>query len=62
MLLLNLSIKRGIKIELNNIFQDMRNNGDPMQAIKMSAYMRNQFLFLGIPTPKRKEFFKKYFK
>lgn len=33
---------------------------DPMQAIKMSAYMRDLFPFLGIPTPKRKELSKDF--
>ncbi|MGI6727989.1 MAG: DNA alkylation repair protein [Anaerovoracaceae bacterium] len=46
----------------NKMFVDMKNNGDSEQAIKMSAYMRNQFTFLGIPTPKRRLLCKEYFK
>ena len=28
---------------------------DPVRAEAMSAYMRNQFPFMGIPSPKQKE-------
>lgn len=37
-------------------------NGDSEQAAKMSAYMRDKFSFLGIPTPKRKALCRDYFK
>lgn len=49
-------------MNFNNLFVDMVNNGDHEQAIKMSAYMRDQFPFLGIPTPKRRLLCKEYFK
>ncbi|MDR1238857.1 MAG: DNA alkylation repair protein [Treponema sp.] len=35
-------------------FTSFQDNADPEAAKKMSAYMRGQFPFLGIPTPKRK--------
>lgn len=49
-------------MNFNNLFVNMVNNGDHEQAIKMSAYMRDQFPFLGIPTPKRRLLCKEYFK
>ena len=40
------------------IFQQItshfRSFNNPKQASKMSAYMRNQFSFIGIPSPERK--------
>jgi 3-methyladenine DNA glycosylase AlkD len=36
-----------------DIFEIFRSAADPEKAIVMSAYMRNQFTFLGIPTPER---------
>ena len=38
-----------------DIVQSFRAAGDPQKAEQMSAYMRDQFLFLGIPTPRRRE-------
>ena len=38
-----------------NIFALFRASANPEQAAKMSAYMRDQFAFLGIPTPERKK-------
>lgn len=35
---------------------DFLNNKDEQQAVSMSAYMRDQFLFLGIPTPLQKSY------
>lgn len=37
--------------ELKEKFEANRNDEN---AIKMAAYMRNLFLFYGLPTPKRK--------
>lgn len=37
------------------IFEVFRTYSNPEQAAKMSAYMRDQFAFLGIPTPERKK-------
>ncbi len=31
-------------------------NEDPEKAVQMAAYMRNLFLFYGLPTPKRENF------
>ena len=45
-----------------SLFHTMKNNCDSEQAAKMSAYMRDKFAFLGIPTPKRKTLCKEYFK
>jgi 3-methyladenine DNA glycosylase AlkD len=38
-----------------DIFEIFRAAVNAEQAAKMSAYMRDQFPFLGLPTPKRKE-------
>lgn len=40
---------------------ELANSGDKGQAIKMSAYMRDQFPFLGIQSPKRRDLCKPYF-
>lgn len=37
-------------------------NGDPEKAVQMAAYMRNLFLFYGLPTPKRKAIYKEFLK
>lgn len=44
----------------DNLFQELEQNIDPMQAEKMSAYMKNKYQFLGIPKPKLKEITKPY--
>ncbi|MDR0917440.1 MAG: DNA alkylation repair protein [Oscillospiraceae bacterium] len=38
-----------------DIFDTFRANANPEQAAKMSAYMRDMFPFLGLPTPERKK-------
>jgi 3-methyladenine DNA glycosylase AlkD len=38
-----------------SIFETFRAAADPEKAASMSAYMRNLFPFLGIPTPERKK-------
>jgi 3-methyladenine DNA glycosylase AlkD len=38
-----------------SIFDTLRAAADPKKAVQMSAYMRDQFPFLGIPTPERKK-------
>jgi 3-methyladenine DNA glycosylase AlkD len=45
-----------------NFFQVMESNGDPVKAIPMKAYMRDQFPFLGIPTSQRKKICAPFFK
>jgi len=46
----------------DNIFLELEKNKNAEQAIKMSAYMQNKFVFLGIPKPKLKEIIKPYIK
>lgn len=40
----------------------MENSGDSIQADKMSAYMKNQFIFYGIPSSQRKNLYKDFLK
>lgn len=49
-------------MELYNLIEELLNNKNELQSLSMSAYMRNQFQFLGIPTPLRKKLCKEYFK
>lgn len=44
------------------IFEAFFNQTNSEKSDQMAAYMRHQFLFLGIPTPKRREISKSYFK
>lgn len=44
------------------LFQELMDSKNQEKASGMSAYMRNQFAYLGIQTSKRKEITKKYFK
>ena len=46
-------------IKLKKKFEKNRNNDN---AINMAAYMRNLFLFYGLPTPKRRTLYKKFLK
>ncbi|MCR8660102.1 DNA alkylation repair protein [Paenibacillus endoradicis] len=48
-------------MNFTNLIIDIENSGNAEQAVKMSAYMRDQFAFLGIPTPMRKALHKPYF-
>jgi 3-methyladenine DNA glycosylase AlkD len=45
-----------------DLFNTIKSNGDSEQAVKMSAYMRDKFSFLGIPTPKRQAICRDCFK
>jgi len=45
-----------------DIFEILKAAADPEQAAKMSAYMRDQFAFIGIPTPERKKLCKDFLK
>lgn len=49
-------------MDYKELYKEMYELRDEERAIKMSAYMRNLFPFLGVPSPKRKEICKKYFK
>lgn len=46
----------------DGLFEDMEKLYNQEQAGKMSDYMQNKFLFLGIPKPKLKELVQPYFK
>lgn len=48
-------------MERIHLIDDLLNNKDEQQAVSMSAYMRDQFLFRGIPTPLRRKLCKEYF-
>ena len=37
-------------------------NADPENAVKMAKYMRNRFIFYGIPTPKRNKLYRDFLK
>ena len=49
-------------MEYEQLFIAFEENSNTEQAIKMSAYMRDKFPYLGIQTPKRKELSKKFLK
>ena len=49
-------------MEHKDVIQVFLDNKDQERALQMKAYMRNQFEFLGIPTPLRKTLSKEYFK
>jgi len=46
----------------NNIFEKFRSAADPARAAEMSAYMRDQFAFLGVPSQRRKELSREFLK
>jgi 3-methyladenine DNA glycosylase AlkD len=46
----------------DNLFTELEKNKNAEQAKKMSAYMQNKFVFLGIPKPKLKEIIRPYIK
>ena len=46
----------------HDLFDLIQENADAEKAKPMCAYMRNQFPFLGIPTPLRKKLCKDFFK
>lgn len=45
-----------------DIFETLRSAADPERAAGMSAYMRNQFSFLGIPAPERRNLSREFLK
>lgn len=49
-------------MDYNKLFIKMEENADTQKALMMSAYMRNQFEYLGIQTPERKNICKEFFK
>lgn len=44
------------------IISCLYDNGDEEKAIKMASYMKDNFIFLGIPKPKRGELYKDFIK
>lgn len=46
----------------NKILAEFKAHQNPNNAKKMQQYMRNQFVFLGIATPLRRQIIKPYFK
>ncbi len=44
------------------VFSILEQNADKENAFHMRAYMRDQFPYLGIPTPKRRELLKGFYK
>lgn len=49
-------------MDYRKLFQELKDSGDAAQSKKMSAYMRDQFLYLGVPTPKRRIVCKEFFR
>lgn len=49
-------------MNLYDIFQELENNVNPENTEQMASYMRNQFDFLGIKTPERRNITTPYFK
>lgn len=49
-------------MEYEQVIKSFYGNADAGQAAKMSAYMRDQFPFLGIPTPERKKLSRDFYK
>jgi len=45
-----------------DIFKLYREKGNPDKAVQMAAYMKNQFPFIGLQSPERKEINSLYFK
>jgi len=49
-------------MDYSKIFSEFEKNRNAEQAKSMSAYMRNLFAYLGIPSPKRRELQKEFLK
>jgi len=49
-------------MDFESLSTDMLNNANPEKAAQMKAYMRDQFDYIGLPSPKRREIFKPYLK
>jgi 3-methyladenine DNA glycosylase AlkD len=45
---------------MTDIFTKFKSHANADQAVQMSAYMRNQFAYLGIPTPLRRTLAKEF--
>ena len=44
----------------NELKEEFEANRNDENATKMAAYMRNLFVFYGLPTPKRKSIYKEF--
>jgi 3-methyladenine DNA glycosylase AlkD len=55
-------IERGTIMWYENMFLELEQHGDETQGSKMSAYMQNNFPFLGIPKPELKQIIKQHLK
>lgn len=44
----------------NELKEEFEANRNDESATKMAAYMRNLFVFYGLPTPKRKSIYKEF--
>jgi 3-methyladenine DNA glycosylase AlkD len=51
-----------VRRESMTVFEVFRAAGDPERAVRMSAYMRDRFPFLGIPAPERKRLSRPFLK
>lgn len=49
-----------MEIWYQDLFEQLEHMQDKEQAIKMSAYMKDQFTFLGVPKPALNQFMKPY--
>ena len=49
-------------MDFDTLSTDLRNNADPEKAAQMKAYMRDNFEYLGVPAPKRRELCKPHIK
>ncbi len=49
-------------MDYNNVYTEIEKLKDEKESVKMAAYMRNLFPYLGVPTPKRKSACKEFFK
>jgi len=47
-------------MNFESLSTDMLNNANHEKATQMKAYMRDQFEYIGLPSPKRREIFKPY--
>ena len=55
-------MNNNINIIFNLIAEEFSANNNENKALEMATYMKNHFLFFGIPSPLRKEIQKKYYK
>ena len=54
--------KKELTTHSNEIYARLKAVSDEYAAVKMAAYMRDQFPFLGVHTPERRKIYKEYFR